>query len=105
MANTPNSQREQRWRQAIAGWMKSGLSIRAYCSRHHLSEPSFYAWRRELAKRDRSQTPAPKFLPLQLRAEPILEVALPNGLIVRSPAGVEAATVAALVAALRATPC
>jgi len=98
-------QREQFWRHAIAGWNKSGKSIRDYCATRHLSEAGFYAWRRELAKRDRATPPVLKFLPVHVRAEAILEVALPNGLVVRAPAGVEAATVAALVAAVGSASC
>jgi transposase-like protein len=33
-------------------WQGSGLSIRAFCRKHNLAEPSFYAWRRTLAERD-----------------------------------------------------
>jgi len=98
-------QREQFWRHAIAGWNKSGQSIRDYCVARHLSEAGFYAWRRELAKRERAAPPAVTFLPIQLRADALLEIALPNGLVVRAPAGVEAAVVAALVAALGSPPC
>ena len=38
---------EQFWRKTVAGWNKSGLSVRAYCARHHLRDANFYAWRRE----------------------------------------------------------
>jgi hypothetical protein len=102
MSKPRDPQREQFWRNAIAGWKKSGQSIRGYCAEHHLSDASFYAWRRELAKRDQT---ALKFVPVHVRAETIVEVVLPNGLVVRVPAGACAATVADLVAALGATPC
>jgi len=36
------------WRERIAAWAGSGLTARAYCREHGLSEPSFYAWRRKL---------------------------------------------------------
>jgi transposase len=98
-------QREQFWRNMIAAWNKSGQTVSAFCACRRLAVASFYAWRRELAKRDRATPPALTFLPVHLRAEAVLEVALPNGLVVRTPAGVEPATVAALVAALRVTPC
>jgi hypothetical protein len=98
-------QREQFWRSNIQNWLKSGQRVRDFCTSRHLSEASFYAWRRELAKRD-GATPADlKFLPVQLRAESILEVQLTNGLVVRASAGVEPAAVAALVAALESAPC
>jgi transposase len=105
MAKQRDPQREQFWRTTINAWKESGQSVRRFCSQRHLSEASFHGWRRELAKRDRSVTPTLKFVPLQLRAESFLEVVLPDGLVVRAPAEVEASTVAALVAALRESPC
>lgn len=44
--------KEQFWRESIAKRTGSGLSIRAFCQQHDLSEQCFYAWRRELALRD-----------------------------------------------------
>jgi hypothetical protein len=45
--------KERFWRRAVRRWQKSGLSVREFCDWQALSEPCFYAWRRELAKRDR----------------------------------------------------
>lgn len=47
-----DSNREAFWRGVLARHRDSGLSIRAFCRRERLSEPSFYAWRRELARRN-----------------------------------------------------
>ncbi len=44
--------RERFWRLALAEFAASGLNVRAFCAREGLSEPSFYAWRREIARRD-----------------------------------------------------
>ena len=41
------------WRRIVRDWRRSGLSARDFCDWQGLSEPSFYAWRRELALRDR----------------------------------------------------
>jgi len=98
-------QLEQFWRRAMARWKKSEQSIRAFCVTHQLSEASFHGWRRELARRDQANLPAVSFVPLQLRAEALLEVALPNGLIVRAPAAAAPEAVAALVEALSSEPC
>lgn len=54
-----NAVKEQFWRGCIARWRSSGLSVRDFCRRAALSEPSFYAWRRELARRDANQ-PRPR---------------------------------------------
>jgi hypothetical protein len=81
--------KERRWRRIVREWRKSGLSVGDFCDWQALSEPSFYAWRRELAKRDReaaavateitparddrpvkqdgpSRTPATAFLPVRV---------------------------------------
>jgi hypothetical protein len=114
MAHARGPRLERFWRSTLVQWRKSGLSVRDFCRRRQLSEPSFYAWRRELAKREQSRTAALAFVPVQVCAEPlpgvgpgeaIVEVVLPDGLVVRARSAVEAATVARLVAALRATSC
>ena len=44
--------KERDWRRIVREWRCSGLSVREFCDWQELSEPSFYAWRRELARRD-----------------------------------------------------
>jgi hypothetical protein len=44
-------QREDYWRQIVTGQPASGLSIRKWCQRQKVTEASFYAWRRTLARR------------------------------------------------------
>jgi hypothetical protein len=104
--------KEQFWRDHLARWRRSGLSVRAYCCQQHLAVPSFYAWRRTLAHRDRTPpAPAPvTFVPLHLPAQapasaPLLEVVLCNGRRLRLDPGVPAGVVRDLVAALEEPPC
>ena len=101
--------REQFWREAVAAWKKSGQSVRAFCRRRRLEETSFYWWRRDLQRRDQAlaaaATSQPKFVPVRVVSDALLEIVLPSGLIVRVPAASEATTVATLVAALRAASC
>lgn len=55
MANTKRSaEKESFWRWVIEEHQRSGLTVRAFCQREGISEPSFYGWRRELNKRDAS---------------------------------------------------
>jgi hypothetical protein len=97
--------KERRWRQAIREWQASGLTVRAYCQCHHLSVPSFYAWRRELQRRA-AGTPA--FVPIRVLASPAtpvpaptpLEVVLPSGRSVRVGPGFDAATLRQILAVL-----
>ena len=107
-ARRETSEREQFWQAAVADWQQSSQSIRAFCAGRGLSEPSFYAWRRTLRERARQRPaarPQPALVPLRVIAAAVLEVVLPAGVVVRVPAGADAAAVAQLVAALRATSC
>jgi hypothetical protein len=113
--------REQFWRDTVAAWQRSGQTIRGFCASRRLSEASLYAWRRELAWRDRqrgsgaapsARRPSPaapaKFIPLQVVASALIEVVLPTGVVIRLPSGADAASVASvarLVAALEAGSC
>jgi len=107
---------EQRWRRLLRRWERSTRSVRDFCTDHAVSEASFYAWRRELAVRDRERATAaatapepaaatPALIPVRVIATTPLEVVLPGGLVVRVPGGADPAAVAQLVAALRAAPC
>ena len=118
MANHIRSEVKERfWREQVSGWQSSGLGIRAYCQQHQLSEQNFYAWRRELARRDQASTPAPTassatstprpvsntshskpkvlasatWMPVTLTgtATPVIEVQLPSGVQLRIPVGTE----------------
>jgi hypothetical protein len=51
--------KERHWRRIVRDWRRSGLSARDFCDWQVLSEPSFYAWRRELALRDREAASGP----------------------------------------------
>jgi hypothetical protein len=72
-----SSERERFWRRVVAKQPTSGLSIRDWCGSQGVSEPSFYAWRLELARRAaerikaNSAGSAPvRFVELELREAP-----------------------------------
>jgi transposase-like protein len=96
--------RERSWRETILDWQASGLSIRAYCRLHGLTETAFHYWRRELRRRDAKsglRPAAPTFVPLSVIATATLavEVRCPSGHVVTLP-NADAATLRALFAAL-----
>jgi hypothetical protein len=64
--NQRSSNKEQFWRTTVQQWRASGLSVRAFCARRSLSEPSFYAWRRTLQESDAAQV---RFVPVQVVAQ------------------------------------
>ena len=104
--------KERFWRQAVRRWRRSGLSVRAFCAAEGFSEPSFYAWRRELARRDQEAGDvAPTFVPLHVRADvdvesgprdvaasPAIDLVLANGRRLCVPAGFDAAMLRLLLA-------
>jgi transposase-like protein len=98
--------KEQHWRRWIQLWKNSGLTVRDFCARHHLAQPSFYAWRRELQRRDAATT----FVPVRVvpddqptPATPI-EVVLVRGGCVRVTPGFDPATLRQLLAVLQEAP-
>ena len=118
--------KERLWRQRLRRWLRSGLTGRDFCRREHLPEGSFYAWKREIAKRDReaarlqqppaaclsaaatgsSARPEPTdFVPVRVVTSSVLEVVVRSGQIVRVAAGFDAAHLRAVVAALEAQSC
>jgi transposase-like protein len=111
--------KEQFWRQQVRQWRRSGLTVRDFCIEHGLSEPSFYAWRRTLAERDRQaggrprpqpcSGPAalPAFVPVRVLPEPAapLEVVLGPGRVVRVAPGFDATTLRQLLAVLEEPAC
>ena len=48
-----DQEKESFWRDKLAQWLSSGLSVRAFCRRQQVPESSFNAWRREIMIRDR----------------------------------------------------
>jgi len=47
--------KEKSWRLLLSQWRQSGLTVRDFCAQHGVQEASFYAWRRQLAQRDRQR--------------------------------------------------
>jgi hypothetical protein len=120
--------KERHWRRLVKEWRRSGLSVREFCDWQALSEPSFYGWRRELAKRDKegnsrrtrsvkgtaeTGSKSSPFLPVQVVADAgsdssgqtCLEVQLPTGIRLRVPAGFDPQTLAQVLAALEPNRC
>ena len=54
----PSKSKEQFWRAVMRRFTRSAGEVRAFCRAEGLSEPSFYAWRRELARRDAAGSPS-----------------------------------------------
>ena len=111
MPKTHRRRADQFWRDAIAAWKQSGQTVTAFCAARGIGESTFFAKRRELARRERSPnataspTPSPSFAAVRVIPDPTVEVVVPGGIILRVPVGADPAAVARLVLALRGTPC
>ena len=73
-----DGKREAFWRSVLTRHARSGHSVRAFCRREQLSEPSFYAWRRTIQERDIAgqHSPRPAFLPAAILPPAILPPAI-----------------------------
>lgn len=103
--------RDQFWRDAIAAWKESGLTVTAFCAARGLGESTFFARRRELVRRNQSpNAPAPpapntSFAAVRVIPDPAVEIVVPGGVILRVPVDTDTVAVARLVAALRGGSC
>ena len=104
-----DSRKEQHWRRCLHLWQRSGLTVREFCDRHHLTPPSFYAWRRLLQQRDAA---ALTLVPVQVLPQERppgstgIEVVLADGRCVRVAPGFDPATLRHVLAVLEeAAPC
>lgn len=96
------------WRATIHAWKQSGRSVKAFCRDRNLTRSNFDRWRRILADGPSESKPSPPsaFVPLRVLAEPMAEVVLPSGIVVRLPLGAASEAVTRMVAAVvRAAAC
>ena len=59
-----DASKETFWRQALGECQSSGQSVREFCRQRQLKESLFYAWRRELGRRDAGVSEQPGFVEL-----------------------------------------
>jgi transposase-like protein len=93
-------ERREFWRQLIAQQEQNGVTVRAFCQKHRVSEYSFYQWRKRLAE----QLPVKFALVETDRSTPAaagVEVILATGERLRIASGSDAATVRLALSVLR----
>ena len=97
MVRRKRAEKELHWREMVNRQAVSGLSIREFCSKERVSQPSFYAWRRKFREQENHGTRSRKsgrrvtepgnsgeFIPLELLdSVGALEVIHPLGYQVR----------------------
>ena len=119
MARLPDPGKQRRWLSLVRLWQQSPLTVRAFCARHRLSEPNFYAWRRLLRERGLMSEPAPQptrspstpptFVEITPNPEPAtptpLDLVLNDRRLLRVRPGFDPDTLLALVRLLERQPC
>lgn len=106
------------WERRVERWRKSGLSVEDFAAREGIKSKQLVWWRWKLSTSPpRPAAPAPvQFLPVRVvdaptlrpRGAPVaLEIALPNGRVVRVPEGFDPATLARVlvIASSEGEPC
>jgi len=100
MARDTDGTAAKRWRDRLARWRESGLSVSEFCWREGVSPPSFYQWRKRLRRAPNSgsrSAGAPVFVPVEVvgasggssplprsgSEEALVEVVMPRGVTVR----------------------
>jgi len=124
--NKRSVEKEAFWRNVLRQHQKSELSIRGFCRRKGISEPAFYAWRKEIRKRDAErdvtnehvlqatghQTLIPvevveadgSRLPDGTQGSPPLELQTPNGFTLRFHQQIDPRQLSHLVSAITGDP-
>jgi|SRR6185295_19160786 len=116
MAQRPDAGKQARWLQLICRWQRSQVTIREFCERHHVSEASFFSWRRVLRQRGLLDEPmsaitsvdAPAFVKLTTVAEPTvspIELVLNQRRMLRVRPGFDAKLLLELVRLLEEPAC
>jgi hypothetical protein len=75
-------EKETFWRSVVEQQQRGDLNIRMFCQQKGISEPSFYAWRKELHKRDSEKVAdidsGGRLIPVAV-VKPTCENATPSG--------------------------
>jgi hypothetical protein len=100
------------WRATIDAWKQSGQTINAFCRDRKLTRSNFDRWRRILAhdpnvssRGEPLSSSSAAFMGLRIVAEPLVEVVLLSGIVVRLPLSAAPEAVTRLVAAVGAAAC
>lgn len=95
------------WQATFDAWKQSGQTVNAFCRARQLTRSNFDRWRRILTAVGGKSDPSPKpaFVPVRVVAEPMAEVVLRSGVMVRLPLCAAAETITRLVTAVGAASC
>lgn len=97
------------WAQRLDRFRRANQTVAQFCAAEGVSPPSFYVWKRTLAREAPSPDPVrPALVPIRLTTAPggpPIEVEFPSGTVLRFPADARPEVIAAIVHAVEARPC
>jgi hypothetical protein len=79
MAGSLDSRKVREWQRRMARFREAQQSVAEFCRQEGVSAPSFYQWRKRLARRPRPAEEAAGFLPVQVVGSAVIAVQLPGG--------------------------
>jgi hypothetical protein len=88
----------QRWADRLARFRTAEQTVGAFCAAEGVSVPAFYQWKRTRAAEGPPAAPPP-FVPVRIAAPAVgpIELARPDGAVVRFPAGTDPVVIGAVV--------
>jgi hypothetical protein len=96
----------QLWAERLQRFADSGLSVAAFCRRESVSCQACYYWKLKLLRHDHvPDADPPRLLPVRLKDAAPVEIALPNGCVLRLAPGCDLDFVRSVVGALGGEPC
>jgi hypothetical protein len=100
----PAKPKADEWAERIAAQQRSGMSVKQFCKEQGLTECSFYAWRKRLQERGpvRFALVERNARQQEQTAGAVLELVLTTGERLRIGAGVDSATLRAVLDIVRA---
>src|SRR5262245_56416676 len=94
----------QLWVERLQRFTGSGATVVAFCQSEGISSHAFYYWKHKLQPHA-PEANQPRLLPVRLLGSPSVELALPNGCVLRLGPGCDLDLVRSLVDALGGEPC
>ena len=85
MAEFSKSRKAREWQRRMQRFRKAGESVAEFCRKEGVSAPSFYQWRKRLARQPGPREEASGFKPVRLVAAASVAVRLPGGTQLRVP--------------------
>ena len=98
------AQTRQIWVERLQRFADSDVSVVAFCHNEGISSHAFYYWKNKLHP-DAPGADQPRLLPVRLLTSAPVELALPNGCVLRLAPGCDLDFVRSLVGALGGQPC